>query len=108
MGNTGFSTREFQIILIRWRSFRFLFVRDILHTWRMRKHREHRFDNSQTGGFLLILSDRFKKGSNTEFTVHFYLECKKRLKTILYQFLTLKLGCDLYTSRRVRLIGLLE
>ena len=56
--------------------------------------REHRFDNSQTGGLLLILSDRFKKGSNTEFTVHFYLECKKRLKTIFYQFLTPKWRCD--------------
>ena len=68
-------------------SFRFLFVTDILHTWRfMRKHREHRFDNSQTGGFMVTLSDRFKKGSNTEFTVHFYLECKKGSKQFCTNF----------------------
>ena len=35
MGNTGFSTRESQIILIRWHSFFILFVRDILHTWKV-------------------------------------------------------------------------
>ena len=26
---------------------------------------------------MVTLSDQFKKGSNIEFTVHFYLECKK-------------------------------
>ena len=31
-GNTGFSTRESRIILVRLRFFIFLFVRDILHT----------------------------------------------------------------------------
>ena len=44
------------------------------------KHREHRFDNSQTEGFVVSLCDRFTQGSNTEFTVHFYLECKKGSK----------------------------
>ena len=38
----------------------------------MLKHQEHRFDNSQTGEFMVTLCDRFKKGSNTDFTVHFY------------------------------------
>ena len=45
------------------------------------KHPEHRFDNGQTEGFVVThLCDRFTKGSNTEFTVHFYLECKKGSK----------------------------
>ena len=61
----------------------------------MHKHREHRFDKSQTAGFVVTLSDWFTKGSNTEVTVHFYFECEKRLKTILYQFLTLKVGVRL-------------
>ena len=50
------------------------------------KHWEHRFDNSQTEGFVVSLCDRFTLSSNTEFTVHFYLECEKGSK----QFLTIK------------------
>ena len=49
------------------------------------KHREHRFDNSQTEGFVVTLCDRFT-GSNTEFTVHFYLECKKGSKQFCTNF----------------------
>ena len=44
---------------------------------------------------MVTLSNRFKKGSNTEFTVHFYLECKKGSKQICTN---LKSGCNFYTS----------
>ena len=50
------------------------------------KHREHRFDKSQTEGFVVGLCDRFMQGSNTEFTVHFYLECKKGSKQFCTNF----------------------
>ena len=66
----------------------------------MRKHQEHCFDNSQTGGFMVTLSDRFKKGLNTEFTVHLIWNVIKAQNN-LYQFLTLKSGCDLYTSAKL-------
>ena len=41
------------------------------------KHQEHHLDNSRTEGFVVSLCDRFTEGSNTEFSVHFYLECNK-------------------------------
>ena len=50
------------------------------------KHREHHFDNSQTGGFVVTLRDRFTEGSNTEFTVHFYFKCKKGSKQFCTNF----------------------
>ena len=43
MGNTGFSTRESQIILIRWRSF-IDFICKGYPTYMKGKHLKHRFD----------------------------------------------------------------
>ena len=58
MGNTGFSTRESQIILIRWRSF-IDFICKGYPPYMKGKHLKHRFDNSQTEGFVVTLCDRF-------------------------------------------------
>ena len=58
MGNTGFSIRESQIILIRWRSF-IDFICKGYPTNMKGKHLKHRFDNSQTEGFVVNLCDWF-------------------------------------------------
>ena len=65
----------------------------------MLKHQEHHFDNSQTEGFVDTLCDQW-----SEFTVHFYLECKKGSKQFCTNFNS-KVGvqlmheCDLYSSK---------